>query len=348
MNERVNQTQAVATLQPSRMPIAPALAKEFGISSADWRVLLDQVFPGAKTPEAIAMALSYCRSRKLDIFKRPVHIVPMYSSVLKKMVETVWPGIAEVRTTASRTGEYAGIDDVVFGPMVEKEFEGEKEVWENGRSTGRFETMRETIRFPEWASVTVYRIVGGSPRAFTAKVYWEEAYASNGKTGMPNAMWTKRPRGQLDKCVEAAALRKAFPEEVGNELTAEEMEGRTIDHAPLQSDPFGLLAAEAAATAPRRSGPPSAPPAPSAPAAPLRATPELPVIDQGEETDTESGEFINPDEVIAAAEEALGALDDLAEVRSTFDSFFAYYEEKLTPMDWDRLVAVRDRNVAHL
>jgi hypothetical protein len=50
-----------------------------------------------------------------------------------------------------------------------------------------------------------------------------------GKMEVPNEMWAKRPFGQLDKCVEAAALRKAFPEELGNTYTVDEMEGRTIE-----------------------------------------------------------------------------------------------------------------------
>jgi hypothetical protein len=41
-------------------------------------------------------------------------------------------------------------------------------------------------------------------------------------------MWQSRPEGQLEKCAEAAALRKAFPEEIGNDLTAEEMAGRSL------------------------------------------------------------------------------------------------------------------------
>ena len=43
---------------------------------------------------------------------------------------------------------------------------------------------------------------------------------------MPNHVWERRPDGQLEKCAEAAALRRAFPEELGNEYTAEEMEGQ--------------------------------------------------------------------------------------------------------------------------
>ena len=46
-----------------------------------------------------------------------------------------------------------------------------------------------------------------------------------------------RPVGQLEKCAEAGALRRAFPEEIGNALTAEEMEGQhTLDGAAHVSE----------------------------------------------------------------------------------------------------------------
>lgn len=226
----------VPALAPSRLPISPQVAKEFDLQPTEWRVLVDQIFPSAKSVEAIMMALAYCRKRNLDIFKKPVHIVPMWSSLKRAMVETVWPGIAEIRTTAARTGQYAGIDAVEFGPMVERTFSGT--VGNNN------ETVTKTVKFPEWASVIVYRITAGVKCAYHAKVYWEETYATMGKSDVPNEMWGKRPRGQLDKCVEAAALRKAFPEELGNVYAAEEMEGReivegvTIDHvAKKQPEP---------------------------------------------------------------------------------------------------------------
>ena len=60
-------------------------------------------------------------------------------------------------------------------------------------------------------------------------------------------MWKKRVYGQLAKCTEAQALRKAWPE-VGQEPTAEEMEGKYFtserdvtpsDEVPtLKSDEF--------------------------------------------------------------------------------------------------------------
>ena len=44
-------------------------------------------------------------------------------------------------------------------------------------------------------------------------------------------MWAKRSRGQIAKCTEAQALRKAFPE-IGAQPTADEMEGKTLDTDP--------------------------------------------------------------------------------------------------------------------
>lgn len=274
---------AIVTIQPSRMPIPASIAKEFEVGPTEWRVLVDQIFPAAKSVEAVMMALSYCRKRNLDIFKKPVHIVPMWSSAKKQMVETVWPGIAEIRTTASRTGEYAGIDAVEFGPMLERTFTGQT----GGHNT---DTVTKKVRYPEFASVVVYRIVAGQKCAYHAKVFWEETYASIGKSDVPNDMWAKRPRGQLDKCVEAAALRKAFPEELGNTYAAEEMEGRTID---------GVV--EHAA--------PAAPPVPPKPPAPPAAKSE-PV----ETIDADTGEVIDEREIVPETGEAVDAvMDDAGE-----------------------------------
>lgn len=216
------------TLQPSRLPIAPAIAREYELSPASWRVLVETVFPAAKSIEAVLTALAYCKARNLDIFKRPVHIVPMWNTQKRGYVETVWEGIASVRTTASRTGAYAGIDAVEYGGTIRRVFKGTKDTYERGQKTGT-EVFEKTVDFPEWASVVVYRMVGNRRCAYHAKVYWEETYGTMGKTDVPNDMWGRRPFGQIDKCVEAAALRKAFPEELGSTYTADEMEGHTIE-----------------------------------------------------------------------------------------------------------------------
>lgn len=200
-----------------RLPWNPAMAEEFGdigVTRVSWRTLVEAIWPEAKTVEAVGMALSYCKARNLDPFKRPVHIVPVWHSGLGRMVETVWPGISELRTTAMRTGDYAGKDQVVFGPLVTKKI-------------GKVD-----MSFHEWAQLTVYRIVHGQRCAFEGDpVYWEEAYAQKGgkdKDQSPNAMWFRRWRGQHIKVAEAAALRQAFPEELGSTYAAEEMEGQIV------------------------------------------------------------------------------------------------------------------------
>lgn len=215
-----------------RLPYIDAFADGFGIDNIRWKVLIDAVFPAAKTVDSIAMALSYCKERNLDVFKRPVHIVPMWSSEKKGYVETVWPGISELRTTAARTGAYAGCNAAEFGPTVKREFRGIAEVWENRQKVER--EISVTVEFPEWCQLTVHRVIKGQSASFVSpKVYWTESYARRGKADVPNDMWCKRPFGQLEKCAEAAALRRAFPEEIGNEYTAEEMEGQTLFAAPI-------------------------------------------------------------------------------------------------------------------
>jgi phage recombination protein Bet len=187
-------------------------------------VLTEVTFPTAKTPEAIMMALDYCRTRKLDIFKKPVHVVPMWSAALGRSVETVWPSIMEIQTTASRTGLWAGMDRPEWGPDKTHTFSGRYK-----DDNDQWQETSITVTFPEWVAVTVYRLVNGRRCAFTEEVYWMEAYSTAGgkNSQIPTAMWIKRPKGQLAKCGKAASLRAAFPEECG--YAAEEMDGKSID-----------------------------------------------------------------------------------------------------------------------
>jgi phage recombination protein Bet len=173
-------------------------------------VLQTSLYPGASL-DSIKMVLGYCKASSLDPMRKPVHIVPMWDGKTKQMRDVVMPGVGLYRTDASRTGEHVGTDKPVYGPMVEYELSGVK------------------ICVPEWCAVTVYRLKNGIKCAYTAEEYWIENYATAGKdTTAPNSMWKKRARGQLAKCAEAQALRKAFPE-VGSQPTADEMEGKSID-----------------------------------------------------------------------------------------------------------------------
>lgn len=205
---QTRQTAGVPALAGPRLPFHPLLEERFGVDRASWKALCEAIFPNATCVESIVLALSYCKARRLDPFKRVVHIVPIWSKELGRMMDTVWPGIGELRTTAFRTGEYAGRGATVLGPDITQK-------------VGNVE-----MTFPEWAQVSVFRMVKGQRVEFSGpRVYWLETYATKSRTDdSPNEMWQYRPRGQIDKCAEAAALRAGFPEEVGSDFIPEEVQ----------------------------------------------------------------------------------------------------------------------------
>lgn len=212
-------------ISAERLPVPIGLAERFGYDRAAWRALCEAVFPSAKTAGSIVLALAYCKARKLDPFKRVVHIVPMWNSTLNREVETVWPGIAEHRTTASRTGDYAGNDAAEFGPTVRQSFKAEKTT-----SAGKLiKAELKDLDFPEWCQMTLYRMVQGHRVSFVGpRVYFREYFGYRKGLPVPNERWTRAPAQMLEKCAEAAALRRAYPEEM-SEPVAEEMDGRTIE-----------------------------------------------------------------------------------------------------------------------
>lgn len=186
----------------------PALA----MSEAELiEVLNTSLYPGASV-NSIKMVLGYCKASGLDPMQKPVHIVPMWDSKAGSMRDVVMPGIGLYRTQAARTG-CAGVTEPEFGPDQTETIGGQQ------------------ITFPAWCRVTVKRrLQTGEVVDFTAKELWKENYAVKGgkeKSIAPNAMWTKRPYGQIAKCAEAQALRKAFPE-IGSEPTADEMAGKSL------------------------------------------------------------------------------------------------------------------------
>ena len=173
-------------------------------------VLQTSLYPGAAIG-SVKMVLGYCKAAGLDPMQKPVHIVPMWDKNTKSMRDVVMPGIGLYRTQAARSGQYAGVTDPEFGPDVTESVGG------------------VSITFPAWCKVTVKRLLGNQVVEFAAREFWKENYATAGKdSSAPNAMWKKRPYGQLAKCSEAQALRKAFPE-FGSAPTADEMEGREFE-----------------------------------------------------------------------------------------------------------------------
>ena len=190
-----------------------------GIGEAQWRTLMNNLYPGAKS-DSVLMVWDYCMARKLDPLKKPCHIVPMQiKDIDGKYVwrDVILPGVYELRTTAMRTELYMGHSKPEYGPEIE--YLG--------------------VKAPEWCQMTIYR---WNPHAqmkgeFPVMVYFSEVVATTKdkvtKEIMVNARWTKAPIQMLVKCTEAAGLREAFPDELGGVHTEEEMRGQEmIDITP--------------------------------------------------------------------------------------------------------------------
>lgn len=202
-------------------------------------VLKSSLYPGAKD-ESIKLVIGYCKAQGLDPMQKPVHIVPMSVKVGEdekgkdkyEKRDVIMPGIGLYRTQAARTEQCAGISEPEFGETKTIVFK--EQYYENDTKKYR----DATLEYPEWCKVTVRRLMqNGQIAEFTAIEYWLENYATASKyTVAPNAMWRKRSRGQIAKCAEAQAWRKAFPEMIGAAPTAEEMEGKIIDETTTVID----------------------------------------------------------------------------------------------------------------
>lgn len=178
-------------------------------------VLESSLYPGAK-PESIKLVIGWCKASGKDPLRRPAHIVPMNVKNNKtgeyEWRDVIMEGVGSLRTDAQRTGQFAGLSEAQYGP-------------DKVLKVGDFE-----LTYPEWCEIKAFRLLPNGKHAefSSGRVRWLETYATQKRDSpMPNAMWKKRPYGQLEKCAEAMALRRGFPE-IGSQPSADEMAGKTI------------------------------------------------------------------------------------------------------------------------
>lgn len=146
--------------------------------------------------------------------KRPVHLT----------------SIDAFRLIAQRTGEYEGQE----GPeYIYLDDNGEPSI----RSVvPKKRTDKDAPVIPWAAEVRVYRKNFQKPLAAVGRY---DAYAVKKRDGTPTEMWERRGPEQLGKCVEALALRKAFPEELGSIYIEEEFPNETPNETETPAEPQG-------------------------------------------------------------------------------------------------------------
>ncbi len=149
-------------------------------------VVKTQIMGGKGTFEDMIYFLEVCKRSGLDPTIRQIYAVFRWNTRAGREIMSIQTGIDGMRSTAEKTGLYAGSDDGVF-------IEGE--------------------HHPEMATVTVYKLnkITGERMPVTASARWDEYVVLKPKTGEPEMMWKKMSHTMLEKCAEAKALRKAFP-----------------------------------------------------------------------------------------------------------------------------------------
>ena len=158
------------------------------------------------TEDELKLFLYDCQRRGVHPLDRLVHFTKRGGRY------TPIAGIDYLRSRASDTGSHIGTTDAEFGPVLDG-------------------------GCPEWARVTVSRLVADHVATFTATARWKEYYPGQGSEGF---MWRKMPYTMLAKVAESLALRKGFPAELAGLYERSEMD---------QADRPAGMSAEDAATA---------------------------------------------------------------------------------------------------
>ncbi|MGW8762336.1 phage recombination protein Bet [Streptomyces sp. NPDC055815] len=177
--------------------------------------------------------LHLCQRTGLDPFSRQIYLIGRWSKKDGRDVYTPQTGIDGYRVIAQRvtaqTGGTYGYEDTVWCDP-----------------SGRWRDVWLATEPPAAAKVTVVR----NGQRFSAVATFRE-YVQTFTDGNPKGLWAKMPAGQIAKCAEALALRKAFPHDLSGVYTDEEM-AQADNPAPQMQQAAPQQADEWSTAAPRR------------------------------------------------------------------------------------------------
>lgn len=164
------------------------------------------VAKGASDDE-LALFLHIAERAGLNPFAKQIYCIKRRAQNDQgEWVEVMTPqmGIDGLRLVAERTGKYLGQTAPVFFDAAGNE----REVWLDPKKP------------PYACKVGVYK--KGMPEPTWGIALYAE-YVQTKRNGEPTKFWKTMPTGQLAKCAEALALRKAFPQELSGLYVHEEM-----------------------------------------------------------------------------------------------------------------------------
>ena len=194
MSTEIVKTGGALAVRPDQTEWTPAQAavlQQSGIS--------DEV-----TAAELSGFLHLCQRTQLDPFSRQIYLIGRWNKREQRKVFTPQTAIDGYRVVAHRvvaaSGEAFGYEDTQWCD-----------------ASGRWRDVWLSSDPPAATRVTVLR----NGQRFPAIALYRE-YVQTNDYGV-SGLWGKMPAGQLAKCAEALALRKAFPHDLAGVYTAEEM-----------------------------------------------------------------------------------------------------------------------------
>ncbi len=140
-----------------------------------------------------------CKRTGLDPFARQIYAVARGGKM------TIQTGIDGYRLIAERTGKYAPGKEPTYAYDANSKLLSATAFVKKQTADGTWHEVSATAFYSEYVQIF---------------------------NGVPSQFWAKMPHGQLAKCAEALALRRAFPQEMSGIYTKDEMQ-----QADLEVDP---------------------------------------------------------------------------------------------------------------
>lgn len=195
MTTEIARTAGALAIRPDQTEWSPAQAavlKQMGINNE-------------VTSAELSGFLHLCQRTQLDPFSRQIYLIGRWDGREGRKVFNPQTGIDGYRVVAHRviaeTRHTFGYEDALWCD-----------------NSGRWHDVWLADEPPAAAKVAVLR----NGQRFSAVALFRE-YVQTNRDNKPTGLWGRMPAGQLAKCAEALALRKAFPHDLAGVYTAEEM-----------------------------------------------------------------------------------------------------------------------------